>query len=396
MEEIVIGTSDFGSSCTTACEPNDGLCRQADCVCNASGVEGLTVVDVNTNVQDMDGDSPLDADGQNDDLETIFEDKDECERREDGIITVNSELLCGDCQPKEPVKEDKSFSAVEFVSPDDGDKLNHSGRKLFNNNKANIKQVIAKVELRIKYYDGHETHEVVIPAGTRGGYISENADFDGSWISEDSIVLGVSLSNCYVEDSVINSDGYLCSSYIKKCRCSQCLHIEIYDSSLSTICLKGSECYVSNSHLYDGTVENSSIKRSDWLCSFEIVDSKIENARNVNNLIVDGAGISNSNNDLLQVTNVGTANRTLCAYKTPKGGVRVSTGCFRGTLDELIMANARTHLGYNKSDDGYLIKGNSNVNRRDEWCYTEYDMLIKYIKHHFKLDVNTMTISTKY
>lgn len=403
MEEIVIGAPGIGQSCTTASEPDNGLCCQADGVCRASRGEGLTVVDLSANVQATEEGALLDAGVQDDGGELLIEDRGEpdcaeaLESQEGCVITVDSGKLRDECKTKEISKEGIPFSAVELVLPDNGDKLSYIGQKLFNNNKSNIKQLVAKAELRLKYYDGNRTAEVVIPAGTRGGYVSANASLDGSWISENSIVLGMSVSNCYIENTEINADGYLENSYIRRCKTRHCFRLEISSSSLSSVTIKGTECSVWNSHLSDGELENSKINKCSGLRNFEIVDSTVENVRDdVNSLVVDGACISNIYNDLLQVTNVGTSKRTICAYKTHRGGVRVSTGCFRGTLDELIIANAQTHLGYNKSDDGYLIKSNGCVSRRNEWCYTEYDMLIKYIKHHFKLDVNTTTIPTKY
>lgn len=204
------------------------------------------------------------------------------------------------------------------------------------------------------------------------------------------------IENSCVLSSTIFGRGYIKDSFISGCIAESCACLEIEKSSLVNLRLEGEECLISKSFLDGGTVSSSIIHNCRILSGFEISHSKVECVSGVNHFIVDGAGIKNEVEDFLQITNVGTSNRFLCAYKTPIGGVRVSTGCFRGTLEELAIANAQSHLSYNRADDGYLVRGRQSVSRLNEWCYKEYDMAIKYIRHHFKLDVNTMTIPTKY
>ena len=293
-------------------------------------------------------------------------------------------------------EESNSIGKVELVLPDDGKSLSYRGSRMFTNYNSNILQLVAKEDLHIKYYDGSERIEATIPAGTRGGYVSKGFRVVNSWVDCSSIILETSLENSYVLDSTIFGRGYIEDSFVSGCNAENSTSLEIKKSSLVNLRLEGEECLISKSFLNDGIVSSSSIHKCCNLRGFEITRSKVEGVSGVIHFIVDGAGIKNLSEDFMQITSVGTANRILCAYKTPRGGVRVSTGCFRGTLEELAIANAQSHLDYHRADDGYLVREKQNVSRIREWSYKEYDMVIKYIRHHFKLDVNTMTIPTKY
>ena len=298
---------------------------------------------------------------------------------------------CSDSKEKS-----NSIGKVELVLPDEGKRLSYRGSKMFEKYKSNLLQLVAKEDLHVRYFDGSESRETTIPAGTRGGYVSKDFSVINSWVDCSSIIVETSLENSYVLDSQIFGRGYIDASFISGCRTDNCAYIEINKSTLVNLLFDAGDCLISESFLSDGTVSSSNINRCLNLARFEITRSRIENVSSVNRFIVDGARINDLTEDFLQITSVGTSNRVLCAYKTPRGGVRVSTGCFRGTLEELAIANAQSHLNYRMADDGYLVRERQNVSRLNEWCYKEYDMIIKYIRHHFKLDVNTTTIPTKY
>ena len=391
----------------TACATNC-LCGEEIPVDPTEGAGGLTAVDANSTqsrpasepvVDLIDGGAgPQCEDGCADDADAHY-----CEA---AVTRGCGEPLPGvgyDCEKEDKEayttdskKESNSIGKVELVLPDEGNTLSYHGSRMFTKYKSNLLQLLAKEDLHIKYYDGSERRETIVPAGTRGGYVSKDFRVVNSWVDCSSIILETSLENSYVVDSTIFGRGYIEDSFVAGCRAENCSCLEIKKSSLVNLRLEGEECLISKSFLNDGTVSSSSIHKCCNLRGFEIARSKVEGVSGVNHFIVDGAGIKNLSEDFMQITSVGTANRILCAYKTPRGGVRVSTGCFRGTLEELAIANAQSHLDYHRADDGYLVREKQNVIRIREWSYKEYDMAIKYIRHHFKLDVNTMTIPTKY
>lgn len=311
-------------------------------------------------------------------------------------VGCDCEKGCEEAYTSGSKEESNSIGKVGLVLPDEANALGYCGSRMFTKYKSNILQLVAKEDLHVEYYDGSEMREATIPAGTRGGYVSKDFRVVNSWVDCSSIILETSLENSYVLDSTIFGRGYIEDSFISGCIDESYTHLEIKKSSLVNLRLEGEECLISKSFLNNGTISSSSIYKCRDLRGFEITRSKVEGVSGVNHFIVDGAGIKNLSKDFMQITSVGTANRILCAYKTLRGGVRVSTGCFRGTLEELAIANAQSHLNYHIANDGYLVRERQNVGRIMEWCYKEYDMAIKYIMHHFKLDVNTMTIPTKY
>lgn len=404
MEETVIGVEG----------PNyevGGLnnCRAGNaCGCRTvPESEGITAIEANENAQPSAAEEPatesveieacIDKEpcGEGELYDCLGKYDDDCPYDNGDAFTVIGFEEEKPTELKTTTKKEPESLQIEFVLPDDGNTLNYRGKKILSQHKSDVRQMVAKEELRFKYYDGSETQEVVIPAGTRGGYVSKDARVENAWLDDRSIVYGPTVENCYIVDSSIHSYGYIEDSYLSGCKCEHYIDLDVRRSTLFSIDFKG-ECLVDKSHLAIGEIKSSRVERCRNLRGFEIFNSVIERVSGVTGFIVNGAGIKDADKDFLQVTNVGTARRTVCAYRTPRGGVMVSTGCFRGTLDELAIANAQSHLGYNMSDSGYLVKNRSNVNRNDEWCYKEYDMLIKYIRHHFKLDVNTMTIPTKY
>ncbi len=390
------------TDCATNC-----LCGEEMPVDPTEGAGGLTAVDANnTQAQPV----TEEQEGVLIDGGAVPQCEDECpDDRDDSDCEAVITEGCGEPLPGvgcDYEKEDKeayttdsksnSIGKVELVLPDDGNALSYRGSRMFTNYNSNILQLVAKEDLHIKYYDGSEMKETTVPAGTRGGYVSKGFRVVNSWVDCSSIILETSLENSYVLDSTIFGRGYIEDSFVAGCLAENCSCLEIKKSSLVELRLEGEECLISKSFLDGGTISSSSIHKCRNLNGFEITHSKVEGVSGVSHFVVDGAGIKNLDEDFLQITSVGTSNRFLCAYKTPRGGVRVSTGCFRGTLEELAIANAQSHLSYHRADDGYLVRGRQNVSRLNEWCYKEYDMVIKYIRHHFKLDVNTMTIPTKY
>lgn len=410
MEENVIGIE--GSQCESY-----GLMRgaagNACCDCQAAPVEpmsesdGITAVEANEDTQALEGEELLtDEAPEEDPTEPELGEPCDAVRLDDydDDYTYKDDAPCPGvgCEfDKEAIRtciEDKksSIGAIELVLPDDGNTLDYRGKKILNNNKDNVRQLLAKEDIHMYYNNGDEVKELTIPAGTRGGYIHKDCRLENSWLDSNAIAFGTVIKNCYITDSSINAHGYLENSYINDCRCDTNNELDVRNSSLFNVDFEGIECAVFKSFLTVGSVNSSRVENCRNLRGFEIVDSHVERVCDVTQFIVNCAGIKSKDDDFLQITNVGNANRTVCAYKTPRGGVRVSTGCFRGTLDELAIANAESHLGYKKAEDGYLVKGKLNPNRSSEWCYKEYDMLIKYIRHHFKLDVNTMTIPTRY
>lgn len=414
MEETVIGIGEPSGESMALMAGHTASAFEA-CDCQARPVdpeqetEGITVVEANANIRVTEAVEQRVVDDvlEEEYLEIEDEPCDEgapCDegRCEDdylyscaGITTIECEKSDRRCLKTIQRKEPKRLQ-VEYVFPDEGECLSYRVREIFNQYKSEMMQMVAKEELHFKYHDGKGTKEVVIPAGTKGGYVWKDAMVINSWIDDRSVVYGSSVENCYLVDTVINSRGYVEDSYLESCRCEQYINLEVRKSTLFSVIFSGEECFVDKSYLMNGDIVGSRLIKCRNVRGFEIIRSKVENVSDTTRFIVDGAGIKDADRDFLQVTNVGSARRTVCAYKTPRGGVRVSTGCFRGTLEELTIANAESHLGYKKSENGYLVKSRANVNRIDEWCYKEYDMLIKYIKHHFKLDINTMTIPTKY
>jgi len=360
--------------------------------------EGITVIEANVNH----------GQENNDECQTESIDEtclNDCNLEDCRSASCNSSarsgILCGDMNAKVPCtcsekKESSSIGAIEFALPDNGDDLSYNGKDIFNTYKSDIVQLVAKEDIHVKYYDGFDTKERVISAGTKGGYVNKGFRVENTWIDSDTIVFGMNIKDCYITKSSILARGHLQGSYIESCVCDDVIELDVRTSSLVSINFDGGECYVDGSFLVHGSIKSSSVKNCKYVRESEIINSYVENINDGYRVIVEGGGIKNAFDDFLQITNVGTSNRILCAYKTPRGGVRVSTGCFRGTLEELAIANAKSHLGYKTADDGYLVKSKMNVTRNNEWCYKEYDMLIKYIKHHFKLDVNTTTIDTNY
>lgn len=403
MEETVIGFEgpNYEACGLTACRPGDA------CGCQTTPEsEGITAIEANENAQPTAAEEPATEDVEIEvclDQEPCGEGEPcDCEKcYDDCPCDGGAEFTVIGCEEKKPMelktstKKEPESLQIEFVLPDEGNTLNYRGKKIFSQHKSDVRQMVAKEELRFKYYDGSETQEVVIPAGTRGGYVWKDARVENAWLDDRSIVYGPSVENSYIVDSSIHAYGYIEDSYLSGCKCEHQIELDVRRSTLFSVDFNG-ECLVDKSHLVNGEIKSSRVERCRNLRGFEIVNSIIERISDVTGFIVSGAGIKDADTDFLQVTNVGTSRRTVCAYRTPRGGVMVSTGCFRGTLDELAIANAQSHLGYNMSDGGYLVKNRPSVNRKDEWCYKEYDMLIKYIRHHFKLDVNTMTIPTKY
>ena len=310
----------------------------------------------------------------------------------------NNGCCCDSCvetEGKRPLEVNHFSGVVELVEPDDGGELFNVAKRIFDNNKRDIKQLLAVEDVHLCYFDGKDSKELTVPAGTRGGYVSGGLSVKNSWIDRYSVVFGVTIEDCYVRNSAILAKGNLVKSYLSSCRCFEYINLSVIESSVDSVKFEGCFCDINKSCLYDGLVSSSSVIKCTDISSFEITNSVVTVSPCVSNFNVDGAFIKECCKDFFQISNVGNARRTLSAYKTKRGGVRVSVGCFRGTLDELAIANAETHLGYFAASDGYLINNNVKASRSDEWSYTEYDMIIKYIRHHFKIDANTATIQTK-
>ena len=75
------------------------------------------------------------------------------------------------------------------------------------------------------------------------------------------------------------------------------------------------------------------------------------NAQVSGNAWVSGNAQVSGNAAIFWASRVGTENGTFTAYKTKDGGIEITRGCFRGSIDEFLAASEkkhddRTHLEY--------------------------------------------------
>ena len=320
----------------------------------------------------------------------------ECEEAVDGQeeTTIRGEQWAGDIDGTCASNKEQRDDNVEFIEVTDTDSLPKQVRKFYLY--GNIKRMVAKKDFTIMYKDNGEEKTTVIKEGTLGGFIGENASIRNSWLDENSFVIAGEVINSYLVNTKINNEAYITDSYLigvsfmdffKDCN--------IHRSTVVLTSIAG------NSTIYDSLIKDTEINGSDVTkCNLEkseLVESKVKNIE-TSELRVDFAEI-NGELDLFMCGPIGMHNRIVCAYKTKRGGVRVSTGCFRGTLEELVIANAKTHLKCEEDKYGYLVRPTDPQKEptpEKEWTYTEYDLLIQFIKHHFKLDRMTTPFYTNY
>lgn len=293
-------------------------------------------------------------------------------------VAYTEEKKCG-CGEKRKIRGVGIVNGeIDLVEPDNRAKEPWLINKLLKKHK--LLQLVATTDVKINF-PGYK--EIVIPAGTRGGLVSSEVKLVSSWLDSDSFV----------------TYGTVSDSLIIRGHFTEIVGIQDSYLSISNSILKGctlrKRVEISNSTLRDATIDDSTVRDCRRLTAFHAVRSFVGGLRDLADLrIFDGEITKNC--DFIQVLNVGHSNRTVCAYLSARGGVRVTTGCFNGTLEELKIANAQTHLGYHYNNEGYLVSSTKKHSSYGEWAYKEYDMLIKYIEHHFKLDINTQTVNTTY
>ena len=294
----------------TDCAPCNCECGEERLIDPMAGAGGLTAVDANNTQEHPASEEPA---GGLIDYGTGPSCEDECANDFDAP-DCGAVATVGCVSPLPGV----AIGKVELVLPDEGKALSYSESKMFAKHKSKLLQLVAKEDLHIKYYDGYETKETTVPAGTRGGYVSKDFRVVNSWVNCSSIILETSLENSYVLDSTIFGRGYIEDSFVSGCIAESYACLDIKKSSLVDLRLEGEKCLISQSFLRDGIVSSSSIIECRQLRGFEITRSNVENASYINHFIVDGAGIGNLSEDFMQITNVGGSNRILCAYKTPR------------------------------------------------------------------------------
>lgn len=287
-------------------------------------------------------------------------------------------------------KESDKNTFIDFVEFTNIDSLPYAAKRAFKAAKCAVKQMVAKKDFKVNYRQNTSASDsIVIKAGTLGGFVGENACIEDSWLDERSFVIKGEVRSSYVEDSFLRGDVSVISSYLNDVNVTETNECYIRKSTVKATRIEGVS-YIMDSYVDGSDVKNALSIENCSLWGGDIDSSSVKNV-NARHLVTQFADIKKST-DLFMCTPIGDSERTVCAYKTKMEGVRVSIGCFRGTLEELAIANAKTHLGYQFDSDGYLVPGTKSKRERkpkDYWTYTEYDMLIKFIKHHFKLDLNS-------
>ena len=224
----------------------------------------------------------------------------------------------------------------------------------------------------------------IIEKGDLGGYIEKEENLVhnlSSWIDKDSIVCGDSI----IESSVVRKSAVV-DSVIKYCVIK---NSTITDSNLNKYHIESSTIKkskikrkdendliialgtISRKYILSSTIENSKIKDSSIIHSYTC-DSKIYNCR-IENVEADDSTIKEYlknailkyakikyENDCISFSNVGSENGTLTAYIGKDNIIRVTRGCFTGTL--------------------YQFKQRVKEVHKEGRVYEEYMAIIKVIK----------------
>lgn len=182
-----------------------------------------------------------------------------------------------------------------------------------------------------------------VKKGDLGGFVQseKNLRQDGTcWIYDNAVVLQ---DACVYDDSKIKDNALvygkanIARTSIVQHNTKICGNSSVYDSTISD--------FVILSH--DSRIINSIInKRARIADRIRITNSTISSDERLGtNLHITNAIISNKF-DYFVVDNIGSEEGSLSVYNTDTG-IRVTRGCFRGTLDEFKKAVEATH-GSNK------------------------------------------------
>lgn len=189
----------------------------------------------------------------------------------------------------------------------------------------------------------------VIEVGEKGGWIETEDNLSGdAWVYDNAKVYG-------------KAKVHGCASIYHETIVSQ--NADIYGTARlsDNAFVFGNACVCGNAEVSGNTqIKGDALVGGEVALSGDVAifDNAIINTISPT-LILNGhfgdSALIRTNDDYIVFDSVGSRHDILTVYKTPRGGIRMNTGCFSGSIDEFKTQVMKTHKDNEKIKNEYLL-----------------------------------------
>lgn len=189
----------------------------------------------------------------------------------------------------------------------------------------------------------------VIEVGEKGGWIETEDNLSGNaWIYDNAKVYG-------------KAKVHGCASIYHETIVYQ--NAEIYGTARlsDNVAVFGNACVGGNAEVSGNTqIRGNALVESEVVLSGDVVIFGNAIINTISPILILNGHFGDSaliltKNDYIVFDSVGSRHDILTAYKTGKGGVRINTGCFSGSIDEFKSQLIKTHKDNEKIKNEYLL-----------------------------------------
>lgn len=262
---------------------------------------------------------------------------------------------------------------------DDGKKEENKNFKLLTDEENTLKLSDTITLYRIECIKAFKNSMGDVEVGEKGGYVEKEDNIrDNAWVGGNAKVYGsaVIAHQAYVGgEATVGDNAVVCDQAIVVENANVLNHATICGQSVvfGHAYIDRHATIIENAHIKDNTrvTDHASVGGNAYLQDKVIVEDYANitgTAQLKYNATVGSHALIKHTNDYIIFNNVGSRHDTLTAYRTKYNGVRISVGCFLGSIDEFKNMVLTTHENHEQIKNEYLL-------------------IIEVIKNHFEISI---------